>query len=149
MKKVVQIIKLSLFIILIGILAFINIKIHSGPDLQNQQDLNEDIIYQLNFLEYKIKQEFLAKKMQQIFPEGYCFTNALYGLTWCELAISNTDSLIQKRALSEARPIPFRAWWSARGYRSGSHAPGFAQDAHRHQICSEGNQCSGEQRFCR
>lgn len=42
--------------------------------------------------------------MQQVFPEGFVFTHALYGLTWCELALKNSDdSTTVTRALAEAR----------------------------------------------
>ena len=41
--------------------------------------------------------------MQQIFPEGYVFVNVLYGLAWCELALSDpTDINLKERSLEEA-----------------------------------------------
>lgn len=42
--------------------------------------------------------------MQKIFPEGFVFNNALYGLAWCELALSDTsdDKHLKEKAISEA-----------------------------------------------
>ena len=104
MKNIIRIIFIGTSLFLIGVLLILNIKIHLGPNLENQMEVNEDAIYQLNFLEDKIKNENLAYKMQNIFPEGYVFTYALYGLTWCELAINEkNDSTLSNRALAEAR----------------------------------------------
>jgi len=104
MKKVFKILKLIIFLILFGVLLLINIKIYTGPDLKNQEKLNTDIVKQLNFLEGKLKNERLADNMQLIFPEGFVFTNALYGLSWCELAINTkNDSILLNRALTESR----------------------------------------------
>ena len=104
MKKILRVILFSICIVLFGILLFINISIYSGPDLKNQNSINKDIILQLNFLEHKLKDEGLARKMQIIYPEGYFFSYVLYGLTWSELANNLTnDSLLLERALSEAK----------------------------------------------
>ncbi|WP_136480482.1 hypothetical protein [Cognatitamlana onchidii] len=63
----------------------------------------EDIILQLNFLEKELKDNKLGQRMQNIFPEGYIFVNALYGLAWCEVALADTvDKSTKDRALSEA-----------------------------------------------
>ena len=40
--------------------------------------------------------------MQRIFPEGFVFTNALYGLSWCEVGISAPTEAIKARAIQEA-----------------------------------------------
>jgi hypothetical protein len=104
MSKIIKIILICSSVILIVLILVLNIKIHSGPNLESQEDLTEDVICQLNFLEDQLKNKDLANEMQNIFPEGFVFTNALYGLTWCELAIKQkNDSIRYDRALTEAR----------------------------------------------
>jgi hypothetical protein len=63
-----------------------------------------DIVRQLNFLGTELRANNLGNRMQEIFPEGFVFTNALYGLSWCELAIADPtrDSKLRSRALNEA-----------------------------------------------
>lgn len=61
-----------------------------------------DIILQLNFLEKELKEHHLGDRMQGIFPEGFVFTNALYGLSWCEYGMSDSATSIKARALKEA-----------------------------------------------
>ena len=80
----------------------INIKLHSENFTYLKKQ--NDIVLQLNFLESELKANHLGQKMQQIFPEGYVFINALYGLAWCELAINDTTNNIQlrNRAVNEA-----------------------------------------------
>lgn len=40
-------------------------------------------------------------RMQNYFPEGFVFQNALYGLTWCDLINQDTDSSIRNEAILE------------------------------------------------
>ncbi|MFC6999738.1 hypothetical protein [Rufibacter roseus] len=63
----------------------------------------EEIILQLNYLEAELKQKDLGGRMQGIFPEGYVFVHALYGLSWAEVALASPqDKDIQVRAAVEA-----------------------------------------------
>ncbi|MES2794896.1 MAG: hypothetical protein V4683_02965 [Bacteroidota bacterium] len=59
---------------------------------------------QLNFLGNELKNNNLGERMQELFPEGFVFINALYGLSWCELAFSDStnDKKIKAKALKEA-----------------------------------------------
>jgi hypothetical protein len=67
-------------------------------------DKQNDIIGQLNFIGKGLRSNNLGKQMQKIFPEGFVFINALYGLSWCELAISDStkDKKLIEKAISEA-----------------------------------------------
>jgi len=104
MIKIIKILFVVTSILLIGFLLFTNIKIYFGPNLEKQKQVNEDVVNQLNFLEDQLKKENLAFEMQSIYPEGYVFTYALYGLTWCELAMNESNNSERyKRALTEAR----------------------------------------------
>lgn len=80
----------------------INVKLCSENYTETEK--KKDILLQLNFMESAIKYENLGERMQQIFPEGYVFMNALYGLAWCEVALSDTNDLKTK---SKAHENPF------------------------------------------
>lgn len=80
----------------------INFQLYSENETITEK--RADIINQLNFLESELKDENLGNRMQEIFPEGFVFIHVLYGLSWCELALSDSikDPVFQKKALSEA-----------------------------------------------
>lgn len=79
----------------------INFKLYSENYAYSKK--KEDIIYQLNYLESELKKKNLAERMQQVFPEGYVFINALYGLSWCELALSDPQNIdIKEKAIKES-----------------------------------------------
>jgi hypothetical protein len=92
---------LVIIIVLSYLLLSVNIKLHTQNYTRTEQ--KEDIILQLNFLESELKNNDLGDRMQKIYPEGYVFVNALYGLAWCELSLADPkDSALQSRALNEA-----------------------------------------------
>lgn len=88
--------------ILTGAILWINIGLHKKDD--NRADQKEDIQLQLNFLEAELKQNNLGVRMQQLFPEGYVFIHALYGLSWCELALADSshNKMLKNKAIKEA-----------------------------------------------
>jgi hypothetical protein len=49
------------------------------------QPLNADVLAQLRHLQGRLHQG-AAADMQELFPEGFVFTNALYSLSWSEVA---------------------------------------------------------------
>lgn len=58
----------------------------------------------LSSLEEMIKHEDAPKKMQEIFPEGACFTLTLYGMAWYNIAkYFQSDVSIRQKALDEMR----------------------------------------------
>jgi hypothetical protein len=81
---------------------WINIGLHQEDD--NRKEQKEDVQLQLNFLETELKQHNLGERMQHLFPEGYVFIHALYGLSWCELALadSSQNKTIKDKAIKEA-----------------------------------------------
>lgn len=81
---------------------WINIGLHQEDD--NRKEQKEDIQLQLHFLEVELKENKLGERMQQLFPEGYIFIHALYGLSWCELALADSlhDETLKTKALQEA-----------------------------------------------
>jgi hypothetical protein len=82
------------------LLVCINFRLYA--DNFNKNESKKDILLQLNFLNQELKNNDLGKRMQSIFPEGFVFTNALYGLSWCELGLSDTSVQTKKQALKEA-----------------------------------------------
>ncbi len=77
-----------------------NYKIHY---LSDNQVIDKSIIKQLNYLEYQLKEKNLGDRMQTLFPEGFVFINALYGLSWCEYSKNiDTSNEVRQRALNEA-----------------------------------------------
>jgi hypothetical protein len=89
------------FIFIISIvIVWINGKLYADNFTKKEQQ--QDIILQLNFLEQELKQHQLGDQMQAMFPEGFVFTNALYGLSWCEYGIADATNANKTRALSEA-----------------------------------------------
>lgn len=94
-----------IFLFLVSILTIFLLWINIGLHFEKTSypERKKDIILQLNYLEDGLKQHWMGEKMQQVFPEGYVFINALYGLSWCELAMSDLDkdSRLKKKAIEE------------------------------------------------
>ncbi|QHT70026.1 hypothetical protein GXP67_26960 [Rhodocytophaga rosea] len=92
---------LVILIFFSALLLHINWKLLPSSDYVSDTD---DIILQLNFLEDQLKNHEVGIQMQQLFPEGFVFVYALYGLSWCELAIANAHSndSLHTRAIQEA-----------------------------------------------
>lgn len=79
----------------------INVKLYD--ENYTEAEKKKDVLLQLNYLESAIKYENLGERMQQIFPEGYVFVNALYGLAWCEVALSDiNDTKTKDKAIQES-----------------------------------------------
>jgi len=97
MRKIFLVVTLLITIIILGL----NFKLMSGK--QSSEAAKDDILLQLNFLETELKYNDLGARMQSIFPEGLVFINALYGLTWCELALAESSNLnLKNKAVNEA-----------------------------------------------
>ncbi len=89
---------LSFFTILI---LWVNLALHSKEESRIEQE--KEVRAQLNFLEKELKHNNLGDRMQHLFPEGYVFIHALYGLSWCELSLSySSDKGLKKKAVEEA-----------------------------------------------
>lgn len=94
--------KICWFILMIVtiFIVWINFKLYS--DNFNKIEREKDIILQLNFLSKELKENNLGAKMQHVFPEGFVFTNVLYGLSWCEIGLVDSNLTSKKNALNEA-----------------------------------------------
>jgi hypothetical protein len=84
------------------VLAYINIRLHLSINLQNKEKTQKDVLLQLQFIEKQLKKHDLAIEMQMQYPEGYVFSNVLYGLIWAEIAKeSDKKSPIYQKATQE------------------------------------------------
>lgn len=81
-KKLVQ-----LFVLLPAfLLLYINGKLYYSPNYktEGQSVYNQDVLSQLRYLKNELHNNQAAEKMQTLFPEGFVFTTALYGLAWAD-----------------------------------------------------------------
>ncbi len=89
--------------IILSFTFFINLKLYSGVDLNNKNELLTKSLKQLKYLEEGLKNNNFGKNAQSTFPEGFVFINALYGLSWCEIAKNQKpNSKLFEKAMSEA-----------------------------------------------
>lgn len=83
-----------------GLLLFINVRLYYAPSKENTL---RQVEHQLNYLDHALDNG-ADDAMQALFPEGFFFMHALYGLTWTELARSlPDDEHLQRRARAAAR----------------------------------------------
>lgn len=97
-KRILQIGLLLLALIIV----VINAKLYYTP--QCLGGMNQDVLNQLNHLEKELKDHQAAQNMQNIFPEGFVFSNVLYGLAWVDV-LENADkqSEVFKKGCAEIR----------------------------------------------
>ena len=78
-------------ILLIGI-TIVNVKIHNSPHIEVVHDdtINYDLLKELRGIKHALHNS-ADVDMQKIYPEGYLFINALYGLAWCNFIESSKD----------------------------------------------------------
>ncbi|MCB0654090.1 MAG: hypothetical protein KDC85_22615 [Saprospiraceae bacterium] len=78
---------------------FLNIKLYHRPDFR--EHYNVDVYRQLSWLKEKMHNGS-AYEMQELFPEGFVFLNALYALGWCdEISTQTSDGSIYLEGLKE------------------------------------------------
>jgi hypothetical protein len=103
MKKTAKVI-LSFFLIVFSIyIVYLNCRLYYQPHFEKVENttLNKDVLNQLQFLKRKIHAG-AADEMQGIYPEGFLFLDALYGLSWCEVANAvDHSSELYKEARTE------------------------------------------------
>ena len=86
MKKFLTVIFSIVLFASTGFIFYLNVKLYYRPTFASEAPyINTDIINQLHFLKSTIHNG-AATTMQQAYPEGFVFTQAVYGLSWCEVA---------------------------------------------------------------
>lgn len=87
MRKLLKYILLTPFALAIVWLTYLNLQLHHHPKIAHENDsvINQDVLYQLQYLDQKIDQG-AAHEMQNLFPEGFIFLHSLYVLAWSDIA---------------------------------------------------------------
>lgn len=84
-------------------ISYINIGLYYSPTFTKENNViyNNDVYKQLQFLKIQLRNGE-GEQMQSIYPEGFVFINALYGLSWASL-IENlpVHSKIYKEGIEE------------------------------------------------
>lgn len=92
-----------LLFIVAAILIYLNCALFYQPGFRRDHNCvyNEDLLAQLRFLKTEIHNG-AAMHMQESYPEGFIFMNALYGLSWCGFAQKLPyDSKLYREAQTE------------------------------------------------
>jgi hypothetical protein len=87
--------------LLVLFLIALNVGVHRAPAIASEQERTE-LLSQMGFLEAQMHAG-LGDRMQRLFPEGYLFSHLLYGLSWCGIANTSSDTAQRDHALCEAR----------------------------------------------
>lgn len=153
MKRLLKYLASVCTLMIILFLSYINTRLHFRPATREMEGhpVNYDLLCQLRGLQDALNNN-ADEKMQQLYPEGFVFFNALYGLSWCEFirtlqpasdlyreghaeiqrAFNNIDSDQGKKIFDESLLLPhgsFYTGWST--YLLGKKLaaePAFARD---------------------
>lgn len=131
-----KLLKISLTIVsgvTLVLIFYLNIKLYHAPEISVMQSdtLNYDLLCELRALQGAMENNE-AEKMQQLYPEGYIFFNALYGLSWIEFiksiragsklhaeghdeiqkAYNNINSNRGREIFDESLNLPYGAFYS-------------------------------------
>lgn len=94
-----------LLIMCVAVLFYLNASLYYKPQflMQENQVINKDVYNQLQFLKASLLNGS-GEDMQSLFPEGFVFIYALYGLSWYEL-IDNleTESTLYNEGVEQIR----------------------------------------------
>jgi hypothetical protein len=95
MKNTVKFLGIPFLIILLVYVISLNFRLYYNNKWQG--DVNTEVLAQLYFLEHRLKLG-AGEEMQGIYPEGFIFITALYGLTWADFLenINSKDTILQK-----------------------------------------------------
>lgn len=103
MIRLIKLLSSAVILTLLLITLYINKSLYYKPEFItiDSAEVNHDLLKQLRYLKTKIRQG-TADDMQLLYPEGYLFTNALYGLSWCELAEElHPENALYEEAMQE------------------------------------------------
>lgn len=102
-NKILKII-LSFPVVIVFILVIVaNMRLYFSPEMKliGGDTINYDLLKELHGLKEALSKN-ADRDMQQLYPEGYIFFNALYGLAWCNfLKKSNNNSEYFKEGREE------------------------------------------------
>lgn len=90
----------AILTLVLGLGAYINIQLYHQPEIRIVEDdtINYDLLCELRHLRDAMANN-AANDMQELYPEGYVFFTALYGLGWCDFAKDlNKQSILYQEA---------------------------------------------------
>ena len=101
-SKLLKIVILVPALIILITIVIINARIHYHPEIRiaGQDTVNTDVLKELRGLKSALDSN-ADLEMQKIYPEGYLFINALYGLAWCNFIREHPDSEFLNEGLAE------------------------------------------------
>jgi hypothetical protein len=102
MKKFPRVIFSCLLFIIPVLIIYLNVRLYYKPSFNsNETEINTDLLKQLHFLKSSLH-DGAADEMQQVYPEGFIFMQAVYGLSWADVAkASNHNSKLRNEAQKE------------------------------------------------
>lgn len=98
-----KITSLLIVLLLISIL-YLNLQLYYQPPWSKTEPVfNLSLYAQLKYLQERLHAG-AAYEMQKIYPEGYLFLNALYGLSWCDFTDGQPlNSVLYKEGIQEIK----------------------------------------------
>jgi hypothetical protein len=83
-KKLLRVLISSFIVMGLIVLTSINFRLHYSPKIEiiENDTINGDVLKELNGIKYALSNH-ADIEMQRLYPEGYVFLNAIYGLAWC------------------------------------------------------------------
>lgn len=92
-RKLLKITILIPALIILITIVIINARIYYHPEIRivGQDTINTDVLKELRGLKSALDNN-ADLEMQEIYPEGYLFINALCGLTWCNFIRDHPDA---------------------------------------------------------
>ena len=100
MKRHLRFFTTLLLLSLLVVFGYVNWKLYDQPEyrVMGNDTINHDLLCQLRHLRDAIANN-AANDMQNVYPEGYVFFNALYGLAWTDFASSlDRQSILYQEA---------------------------------------------------
>jgi hypothetical protein len=104
--KILKFVVKSCLCLPILLVLVLNVRLFYKPTWENigHSKINTGHLAHLNHLKNILHHENVASEMQMLFPEGFVFTNVLYGLAWADAAVTfDPNGDLYKRALTEIK----------------------------------------------
>lgn len=87
----------------LGVVLWINVRLYTAPrGVSVRGEIAEDALLQLANIGRRLRAGE-GTSMQRIFPEGWFFSHALYGMAWVNVGLQTGDDALKRRAATEAR----------------------------------------------
>jgi hypothetical protein len=104
MRRLLRFISRFIAAVLVALLLILNLRFYLPSSADYAPDrLGPDVVSQLNFIGAALR-DGAGQRMQRLFPEGFFFSHALYGLAWVDAGMRRpAQDELRAQALAEAR----------------------------------------------